>query len=334
DNIEKEGYAFVGWYADENFTGDPITEIDAAATGDKILYAKFEINQYTVTFKDWDGKVLKEDKVEHNTAAIAPEDPTRVGYRFIGWDKTFDAITDDTEVTAQYEKKWTVPPVPTVPLKDVEINETNFPDANFRTVVKRFDRDGDNVLSAEEIGSVTMINCNNQNIHSLKGIEYFAALRTLYCQNSQLTSLDVSKNTALRILYCDGNQLTSLDVSQNTELRELYCDGNQLTSLDVSKNTALWRLHCNTNQLTSLELGKNTKLLYLYCYDNQLTSLDVSQNTSLIALYCHNNQLMSLDLANNPKITSFKGEDQTIELGEISKDQYDLNIKDPNIDSN
>ena len=108
DNIEKEGYTFVGWYDNENFTGNPITEINAAATGDQTLYAKFEVNQYTVTFKDWDGSVLKTEQVAYNTGATAPTDPTRDGYRFTGWDKTFDTITENTEITAQYVKTWNV----------------------------------------------------------------------------------------------------------------------------------------------------------------------------------------------------------------------------------
>ena len=49
DNVEKEGYIFAGWYDNENFTGNPITEIDAAATGDKILYAKWVPETFSVT---------------------------------------------------------------------------------------------------------------------------------------------------------------------------------------------------------------------------------------------------------------------------------------------
>ena len=41
--------------------------------------------------------------------------------------------------------------------------------------------------------------------------------------SNQLTSLDVSNNTALTYLDCGNNQLTSLDVSNNTALEYLYC---------------------------------------------------------------------------------------------------------------
>lgn len=49
DSIEKEGYIFAGWYDNENFTGNPIDKIDSTATGDKILYAKWEPERFTIT---------------------------------------------------------------------------------------------------------------------------------------------------------------------------------------------------------------------------------------------------------------------------------------------
>lgn len=57
---------------------------------------------YTVTFKDWDGSVLKTQTVQSGSSATAPDNPTRGGYSFTGWDKTFNNITSDLIVTAQY----------------------------------------------------------------------------------------------------------------------------------------------------------------------------------------------------------------------------------------
>ena len=119
----------------------------------------------------------------------------------------------------------------------------------------------------------------------------------LVCYKNQLTSLDVSKNTALKWLSCGENPLTSLDVSKNTALTTLACDDNQLTSLDVSKNTALKVLSCGSNQLTSLDLSKNPALTDLYCGDNQLTSLDLSKNPALTDLYCGDNNLTNLNIS-------------------------------------
>ena len=59
---------------------------------------------YTVTFKDWDGTVLKTQTVASGGAASAPDNPTRDGYAFSGWDKDYNHVTSDLVVTAQYTK--------------------------------------------------------------------------------------------------------------------------------------------------------------------------------------------------------------------------------------
>ena len=88
----RTGYTFTGW--DKVFTN---------ITADLIVTAQYEINTYTVTFKDWDGTVLKTQEVQHGGDAEAPADPTRVGYTFTGWNKAFTNVTADLVVTAQYE---------------------------------------------------------------------------------------------------------------------------------------------------------------------------------------------------------------------------------------
>ena len=142
-------------------------------------------------------------------------------------------------------------------MADVEINETNFPDANFRNYLlsQNYDYDGDGLITDYEIANVTSILVSDMNISSLKGIEFFTALTTLYCESNQLTTLDVSKNTALETLYCYDNQLTTLDVSKNTALKTLYCHNNQLTSLNVTGCTSLSSSYEDTP---------------LICYGNQI----------------------------------------------------------------
>lgn len=188
---------------------------------------------------------------------------------------------------------------------EVEINETNFPDENFRNWVLRQSYGQDGVLTNEEISGVTSIIApNNRSILSLKGIEYFTALTTLHCELNQLTALDLSKNTALTSLYCYCNQLTTLDLSNNTALEHLECWENQLISINVSKNTALTYMACSRNQLTSLDISKNITLTSLSCNYNQLNSLDVSNNIMLTTLACQENQLTTLDVSKNSALKS------------------------------
>ena len=212
----------------------------------------------------------------------------------------------------------------------VTIDNTNFPDANFRTVVKKFDTNQDSSLSDTEIAAVKKINCSNKGITNLKGIEYFTSLNILRCTDNQLTALDVSENTALTKLNCCFNKLTSLDVSKNTALTILECNANRLTALDVSKNTALTELNCSINELTSLDVSKNTALISLSCVCNQLTSLDVSKNTALQILNCNYNQLTVLDVSKNTALTGLKCRNNQLTVLDVSKNTAltDLECRD------
>ena len=160
----------------------------------------------------------------------------------------------------------------------------------------------------EKIAAITELDVSGTEdapgaLTSLQGIEYFESLTFLKCDSNQLTTLDVSANTALTFLKCDSNQLTSLDVSANTALTYLYCHSNQLTKLDVSANTALTYLSCSSNSLTKLDVRQHTELINLSCSSNSLTSLDVSRNTALTDLWCESNQLTELDVRQNTALT-------------------------------
>lgn len=160
----------------------------------------------------------------------------------------------------------------------------------------------------EKIAAITSLDVagdyyNPGTLTSLQGIEYFESLTGLDYSYNQLTSLDLSRNTALTELRCDYNQLPSLDVSRNTALTALYCNNNQLTTLDVSANTALTFLKCVSNQLTELDVSRNTALTELSCSGNPLTTLDISMNTALTKLYCAINELTTLDVSRNTALT-------------------------------
>ena len=83
-----------------NYDGEPI---EFAIQNGAVTVAAAQPEMHTVTFKDWDGTVLKTQEVQYGGDAEAPADPTRVGYTFTGWDKAFTNITADLVVTAQYE---------------------------------------------------------------------------------------------------------------------------------------------------------------------------------------------------------------------------------------
>ena len=170
------------------------------------------------------------------------------------------------------------------------IDETNFPDANFRNyVLASFDSNGDEKLDDEEIANVKYIHAPSKTISSLKGIEYFTELEGLDCDNNQLTSLDVSKNTKLVKLICSKNALTSLNTSHNPLLKKLDIYNNKITSIDVSQNTELETLYIGRNPIETLNVKNNVKLMELQSELNDLTSIDLSNNSPSMTLYMANN---------------------------------------------
>ena len=122
---------------------------------------------------------------------------------------------------------------PVQPELKTNIDETKFPDDNFRNYLLEQDYGKDGVLTEAEIRNITVMDVSEKDIKSLKGIEYFTALDSLDCSVNELTTLDVSKNTALKKLNCGFNELTTLDVSKNTVLNVLTCCGNQISGQNM-----------------------------------------------------------------------------------------------------
>ena len=96
----KEGYTFIGWY-----NGESEWDFEAPVTTGLILTAKWQVNQYTITFKPENGGqdiVIKQD---YGTAITAPANPTKTGYTFAGWDKTIPTTmpAGNMTITAQWQ---------------------------------------------------------------------------------------------------------------------------------------------------------------------------------------------------------------------------------------
>ena len=106
DDMTYTGHTFKGWYDNESLTGDPVTAIGGTEMGNKEYWAKWEINQYTITFDTAGGSEIAPITQDYGTAITAPADPTREGYTFTGWDTAIPATmpAHNMTITAQ----WTV----------------------------------------------------------------------------------------------------------------------------------------------------------------------------------------------------------------------------------
>ena len=104
-DVTRTGYTFKGWYDNENLTGSPVTAIGGAETGNKEYWAKWEINQYTITFDTNGGSEIAPITQDYGTKITAPANPTRKGYTFKGWDKEIPETmpAENITVKAQWE---------------------------------------------------------------------------------------------------------------------------------------------------------------------------------------------------------------------------------------
>ena len=99
DDMTYTGHMFKGWYDNESLTGSPVTAIGGTETGNKEYWAKWEINQYTITVKPENGKADITITQDYGTAITAPADPTREGYTFIGWDREIPTTMPAENIT-------------------------------------------------------------------------------------------------------------------------------------------------------------------------------------------------------------------------------------------
>ncbi|MBO4530291.1 MAG: InlB B-repeat-containing protein [Paludibacteraceae bacterium] len=75
---ELEGYTTLGW--------DKEVPATVPAKNDT-FYAQYQINTYSISFEDKeDGIVYKQDSLDYNSVIELPEEPTKEGYSFVGWD--------------------------------------------------------------------------------------------------------------------------------------------------------------------------------------------------------------------------------------------------------
>ena len=172
---------------------------------------------------------------------------------------------------------------------EIDINEINFPDANFRGWLQSQTYGRDNILTTLEIGSIIKMDVSSKSISDLTGIGYFMALAELNCDNNNLKTLPDLPD-GLVAFYCDNNSLTALPLLPNS-IRGFYCNSNSLKTLPNLPD-GLVLFSCDNNKLTTLPSLPDS-LTGFTCEFNSLTSLPDLPN-ALEGLGCSNNSLTAL----------------------------------------
>ena len=186
------------------------------------------------------------------------------------------------------------------------LNSSSFPDEKFLSCLVPFDLDENGSLSADEMRSITYLDCSDKGIFSLEGVKYLKNLQTLNVSGNNLTSLDLSENKVMRSLDCSRNGLSDLVLPQDSELMVLRCETNAMTNLNLESVPSLSIIQCGDNPLSAITVGNNPNLIYLDCSNSseigELDELDVSGCSALETLICSGNRLSYLDLSGNPSL--------------------------------
>lgn len=140
---------------------------------------------------------------------------------------------------------------------DIAIDETNFPDENFRGWLTDSGSIGgagsDGILTQEEIEGVKLIYMARLGIRDLTGIERFTSLEYLQCAyNFVPFTAPMGLPDSLKGLYFMGSELTELP-NLPAGLEALNCSDNRLAELPPLPDS-LKGLDCSNNFLTELDL--------------------------------------------------------------------------------
>ncbi len=109
----KDDFYFVGWYDNENYSGEPVNAVTADDFGDKAFWAKWTQDAppaFTITFVNYDNTTLQSESVtigtipDYHGSEPTRESDDKYSYRFIGWDKEFAEVTEMATYTAQFER--------------------------------------------------------------------------------------------------------------------------------------------------------------------------------------------------------------------------------------
>lgn len=188
-------------------------------------------------------------------------------------------------------------------------------------------------LSQKSVKDISELNCQNDVIRSLDGIQNLPNLKTLILPkvvNStaivvpkttsltrlelgswrgqptepilDITAIDFSQAENINWLTINGTNITKIDLSKSLKLEKLYLQHNpNITSLDLS-HTKLTTAILDYNGLTNLILPTAGTLEILFANGNKLTDIDLSQNLSLKSLRLNSNLLKSVDLRLHNKL--------------------------------
>ena len=150
-----------------------------------------------------------------------------------------------------------------------------------------------------------VMNCYNQGIASLRGIEMFPQLEHLTCSDNAIRELDLTVLPRLRRFYCNNVPLRRIDVHG--------CDSLQYIELGYT-------------ELRSIDLEGCTKIDSIFRIFAPIQHIDLSPCPRLKTLYIRGTEIETIDLRRNPLFHLLHGQDSWLRTVIITPEQYDADV--------
>lgn len=219
-------YTFVGW--------DPeVTRVKGDAVY-KAVYDSTKV-QYMVTFLDYDESQIGDvQMVEYGSAAVAPADPVREGYTFVGWDRKFDNVVKNLDVMATYEKLLESS-------SSVEVSSSSEPESSSSepesssSVEVSSSSESESSSSAEESSSSAEVSSSSVEVSSSSEPESSSSVpasSSSFTDKIEIVQPTIKKsgNNAIRLTFGTEN------VSESAVARVLVIGGKDTIWIDTLKN--------------------------------------------------------------------------------------------------
>ena len=223
----------------------------------------------------------------------------------------------------------------------------DFKGIEYLTNLRNVNISGNTAVTSIDLSSCTKLDCILANqCPKLEKSVLPEGVKEVYIYISGLKEFDAAKYPKLEILKIFNTQVTSVDVSKNPNLKELDLSDDKLTSgIDVTNCPELTYLNVNRTGIGKLDVSKNTKLEKLYISENDgielvgldklsslltleadhcgLTKIDVSKNTNLEFLQIGYNSIAAIDLTGLDHLTALSGARQICYINLINN-TFDL----------
>jgi hypothetical protein len=275
------------------------------------------------------------------TATILPANADTLDVNWESMDKTIADVTSAGTVFGAQNAGSTYIVVTTLggnhkdSCKVTVLKNIDFKDAKLLNALKSnssINTDGDDGISRKEAELVKSLKIADKGITSFDEIYYFYNVEELFCDDNNLTKLDLSKLKNLKKLYCSNNKLAKLDISQNTALTTLICNKNSIDTLDIRGNNNLTDLFCGNQANGNLKLELTIEQFNSVWKENGTDS--DNQNVDMVMNFFEGATIKSSKLDKELKdgdSTSFKASKGEFTFRLFDSENNELSFYDPSV---